>query len=546
MRFLLSLILSAGLLLTNNISNAQFVPGALGYHEQALLFSNYNYNGSSRIQGIGNAQISLGGDLSLALSNPAGLGFYNRSEFSITPAYNMASANSLYIGNETSSSSNTFGLNSLGAVFNRTKSDIAPGKFRGGSFAITFTKINNFNSEILYSGSNPNNDILDFYVQDANIQNLDPAELVGVTYGAYDTYLQSEFLDAFIENGDTTYVPFYDRTFFSEYPTDRFPTVQDEIISSSGSQNQWSFSYGGNYNDLIYFGATLGLQSLRYNIAKVYTENYPGIEGDIVSNSILTEELITEGFGVNGTFGVTARPINQLTIGFSVITPTYLSMNEKYYYSTEANFNNFNMQNYGNYFDANYEIIATNPSADFTTFYESTALLNNRTYNEESLFDYTITTPLRLNAGTTFFISKHGFITADVEFVDYSTMKLKDNEGFLAGDQMQINSVYKSVVNLRAGGEWRIKAFRLRAGYNYQPSPYQVDEIDRNIQTISAGLGFRSSKFFLDLAGSYKQFNSTYNPYTIENPDNESYLNTHPVSIENTNLNIALSFGLFF
>jgi len=204
------------------------------------------------------------------------------------------------------------------------------------------------------------------------------------------------------------------------------------------------------------------------------------------------------------------------------------------------------MQTSGNYFDANYEIIATNPSADFTTFYESTALLNNRTYNEESLFDYTITTPLRLNAGTTFFISKHGFITADVEFVDYSTMKLKDNEGFLAGDQTQANATYKSVVNLRAGGEWRIKAFRLRAGYNYQPSPYQVDEVDRNIQTISAGLGFRSGKFFFDLAGSYKQFNSTYNPYMIDNPNNESYLNTHPVSIENTNLNIALSFGLFF
>ena len=70
MRFVYSLIVSAGFLLTNYISLAQFVPGALGYHEQALLFSNYNYNGSARIQGLGNTQISLGGDLSSALSNP--------------------------------------------------------------------------------------------------------------------------------------------------------------------------------------------------------------------------------------------------------------------------------------------------------------------------------------------------------------------------------------------------------------------------------------------------------------------------------------------
>lgn len=546
MKKIIPLILSAGFLLTFGNGYCQYVPGALGYHEQALMFSNYAYTGSARIQGIGNTQISLGGDISSALSNPAGLGFYNRSELSITPSYNVFSVNSNYISTPSNTSLGKFNIDNLGAVFNKTKDDIIPGKWRGGSFAISYSKVNEFNSEINYSGLNPNNDILDFYVQDANTQNVDPDDLGGITYGAFNTYLMSEFLDAYVEGNDTTYVPFYDRTFFGEYPTERYPTNQSEIISTSGSQNQWNFSYGGNYGDFLYFGATLGIQSLRYNIVKEYVETYPGLEEDIVSNSILIEDLVTEGIGVNGTFGVIARPINQMTIGLSLITPTYLSINERYYYSSEANYSNFNMTNYGDYFDVNYDIIATNPDADFTTFYEDDAVLSNQFYDEESLFDYTITTPMRVNAGVSFFLSKSGFISADIEYVDYSSMKLKADQGSLENDNFAIKDMYKSVLNYRVGAEWRLKKFRLRAGYNYQPSPYKEDDISRQVQTFSGGLGFRSTKFFLDLVASYKQFNNRYAPYLLENPDNSSVYETNFVELENNNLNFGLTFGLFF
>ena len=467
MKFLSKLILSSGFLLANLNVFSQLVPGALSYHEQALMFSSYSYTGSARIQGLANTQISLGGDISSALSNPAGLGLYNRSEISFTPSYNIQSASSSYISNALTKESGNFNLANLGIVFNKTKDDIIPGKWRGGSFAISFSKVNNFNSAIYYSGQNGKNDILDFYVQDANKQNVDSDRLQGVTYGAFATYLISEFLDAYINGNDTTYVPFYDRTFFSEFPTEKLPTLQEETIKSTGGQNQWNFSYGGNLGDYLYFGAALGIQSIRYEIAKRYTETYPGLEGDIVSNSILTENLLTNGIGVNGTFGIIGRPFNQLTIGMSLITPTYLSMSEEYYFSTEANFNNFSMRNYGNYFDANYDLIATNPDADFTTFYEYEATLNNEFHEEESLFDYTITTPLRLNFGTSFFFNKNGFISADIEYVDYSSMKIKDAEGLLENDRLTVKETYQSTLNVRVGGGFRLKKLRLRAGYNY-------------------------------------------------------------------------------
>jgi hypothetical protein len=546
MKLIFSLLLSAGFLLTNNFSYSQYAPGALGYHDQALMFSSYEYIGSARIQGIGNTQISLGGDISSALANPAGLGFYNRSELSITPAYNLSLANSSYLSNETSSSSGNFNINNLGVVFNKTKDEAIPGKWRGGSFAISFSKVNKFNDEIKYSGDNQNNDILDFYIQDANRQDVDGFQLKGITYGAYSSYLISEFLDAYVDGNDTTYAPsFYERTFFSEYPTENAQTHQSEIMSSSGGQSQWNFSAGGNYGDFLYFGATLGIQSLNYNVVKQYTETYPGIDGDIVASSTLTEDLTTKGYGVNATFGLIARPINQLTLGFSLITPTYLSLNEKYNYSSEAEFNDFDMDNYGDYFDANYDLIA-DPNADFTTFYKDDAFLNKEIYEEESFFDYTLTTPLRINAGATFFINKNGFLSADIEYVDYSTMKLKGEQWSLENDNSDIKDLYSSVVNFKVGGEWRIKSFRLRAGYNYRPSPYNADDIERKTQVFSAGLGIRSSKYFVDLAASYNQFTNIYAPYILENPNGEDYLETSLVGIENTNMNFALTVGLFF
>ncbi len=555
MRNLITLFLSAGFILANNFTFAQYVPGTLSYHEQALMFSNYQYTGTARIQGLGNTQISLGGDISSVLSNPAGLGFYNRSELTITPSYNVFTANSDYISNNISSSLGKFNFDNVGAVFNKTKDDANPAKWRGGSFAISFSKINEFNSEIKYSGLNQNNDILDFYVQDANNQNVNSNELEGVTYGGFATYLMSEFLDAYVDQGDTTYLPFYDKTFFSEFPLEDFPTSQTEIITTEGSQNQWNFSYGGNYSDFLYIGATLGVQSLRYNVVKQYFEQYPGLQGDIVSNSMLMEELLTEGIGVNGTFGIIARPINQITIGVSVITPTFLSLNEKYYYYTDAQYNNFSMTNYGEYFDVNYDLIE-NPEfndpespyypGSFTTFYEDNASLNNEFYEEEILFDYTLTTPTRVNAGLTYFIMKSGFISADIEYVNFTSMKLKGKQGSLEGENNDIKNLYKSVVNFSVGGEWRLKAFRLRAGYNYQPSPYVQEEIDRKIQTFSAGIGYRSSKFYTVFSASYKQYNSIYAPYVLDNPNNEPYLMTNYADIQNKNLNFILSFGLFF
>jgi hypothetical protein len=50
----------------------------------------------------------------------------------------------------------------------------------------------------------------------------------------------------------------------------------------------------------------------------------------------------------------------------------------------------------------------------------------------------------------------------------------------------------------------------------------------------------------MDFASSYRQYNTQYTPYNLENPDNNPIFETSAVDIDNSNLNFILTFGLFF
>src|SRR6267142_6077769 len=80
------------------------------YAEEALIFSRINPGGSARIQAMGGSQVALGGDYSSAFSNPAGLGFFNRSEATFSMGTNFYNSKSGYLGNSTSDSKSNFNV----------------------------------------------------------------------------------------------------------------------------------------------------------------------------------------------------------------------------------------------------------------------------------------------------------------------------------------------------------------------------------------------------------------------------------------------------
>jgi hypothetical protein len=155
--------------------------------------------------------------------------------------------------------------------------------------------------------------------------------------------------------------------------------------------------------------------------------------------------------------------------------------------------------------------------------------------------NYALTTPWRIKGGATFFIQKHGFITAEVESVNYSKSKLTSNTDGLdfTQDNSDIKSLYRSVFNMRAGGEYRYNKFRVRVGYNYMPDPYAAPQggVDSSITSYTGGLGYRADKFFVDLGLSMTQWNSAYIPYHLN-------VNAPVVKQQNSTTAITLTFGI--
>ena len=85
--------------------------------EDALRYSWFTAQGTSRSNALGGAMGSLGGDLSSAHINPAGLGFYKNSEFLFSGKLNNRSNSIDYFNTNTTTTSNKFSLGNLGVVF---------------------------------------------------------------------------------------------------------------------------------------------------------------------------------------------------------------------------------------------------------------------------------------------------------------------------------------------------------------------------------------------------------------------------------------------
>jgi len=505
------IMISMGLLFAFSSVKAQDLPRDL-----ALLFSRTNTGGSARIIGLGGVNTSLGGDISSVSTNPAGLGFYNRSEISFTPSININSNSTSYLGTSGSSTFTKFHMGNLGVVINNSKPDRIPGGWRGGSFGFSYNRINDFNREVVYSGTNTENDYLDFLLDLARVNNAELGDFYQVDM-AYYTYLLNDF-DIDPGTGDTL----AGWGTFVEAPTPDTPVNQSERIVTSGSQNKWDFSYGGNFGDRFYFGIGLGIVTVKYENEKYYREDrYPE---SILNHYNLFERQAVDGVGVNGNFGIIVRPITTLTVGINYTTPTAYSFTDDFQTSLNS---------------------IWNPSAN--DFYGDDPNFTGDHFEENFLnpLTYTINTPMRLNVGASYFFNKNGFISGDIEWVDYSKAKIRSNDGDFSLDNQEIAGMYRSVINYRLGGEYRMGIFRFRAGFNFQADPINEESnLNRAVQTYSAGLGLRKKSFYTDFGYLYSTTEGSRAPYIID-----PSLEIGPTPVADINYSqhrLVFSFGFLF
>ncbi|MBL6446932.1 hypothetical protein JMN32_11470 [Fulvivirga sp. 29W222] len=491
--------------------------------------------GSARMQGLGGAQTSLGGDISSASSNPAGLGFFNRSEFSFSPTLNVISSSSDYLESSVNDSKLNLNFANLGVVLNKTKGDLVESKWRGGSFGLSLNRIADFQNRITYEGNSYNpvdsngdivldanhpKDFIEYTVLSSGIDGNGNLTYNGNSFVelAYETYLIDVFpisatesivdrdIYATDENGalltDNSGNPIY----IPAFPELNYPTKQREVINSKGGIYQTSISYGGNYNDRVYFGAGIGILSIDRDVERIYTEEPTQAT---LRRLTLIDNYNISGIGINATFGIIARPLPFLLLGTSYTTPSYYGMEQTQETILQADYTS---------------------STDYRNAYHDWTI----TYEP---FNYNISTPSRISAGATFFFGKIGFISTDIERVNYSGAKLNNgDDGFTFSDYNQVVDQFESAFNYRLGTEFRFDMFRVRAGFNYLGDPTD-DNIDNSESKVSIGGGMRTKDFFVDL-GIVNSLgrNSTIMPYP----------GASVAEVENTNTTATISVGFFF
>src|SRR5688500_6481288 len=89
-----ALLISGFFLLSFNLKAQGIDPEAMEYYKDALRFCPTSPRGSARFQGMGGVNNALGADLSSLAGNPAGMGFYQRSEIGMSTALGFGNTRS--------------------------------------------------------------------------------------------------------------------------------------------------------------------------------------------------------------------------------------------------------------------------------------------------------------------------------------------------------------------------------------------------------------------------------------------------------------------
>lgn len=429
---------------------------------EAFTFSQSDYLGTARFMGAGGAFGATGGDFSALSTNPASIGLYKRHETTITPlGLSFGHTDTYYNGTMGSAQKVKYSFPQCGMVL--SNSIKRNNNWKSWQFGFGYNRIMDFNTT--YRAHTQTNSSL----MDMILPRID-----GIYYGnlSGDAYLA--WMSVLIDT-----IPGTNNQYFSHYSDQALN--QNATVVRSGGINEMVLTFGGNYNDKLYVGATLAFPFLDFKEKTTYTESpFYGDNIDGISNYTLYSYQRDKGTGVNLKLGFIYQPANFVRLGVSFHTPTY-------YWKIKDNF---------------YREITTNYS-------------NGASYNGsyENYNTFTLATPLSVNVNTAFLINKRAFIAAEYEFQDYGMATLSNDNYDYIHENEAIRAKYGPSHTMRVGAEVNItQGFALRAGYRLKTSPYKMSDTPYNNTThfISAGFGFRGESFFADLAYVYRMNKDSY------------------------------------
>jgi hypothetical protein len=487
----------------------------------AFLFSRFYAGSTARATGMSGAFGALGGDLSVLSANPAGLAVYRGSEFTFTPGFVFTNTNARYAGNAFTEKNMHFSINNIGYVF--TKNRYNERGLQSISFGMAYNRLSDFNSDTHVKQQMAKSSLLDEFLWyanglDGNGIPVDKNSLHDFYEGlAYDTYA--------IDWDDDNNV----KAYYSDYTNHGYGQPLYRTMSTRGGIGAYDFSIGLNFNHKFFWGASLGLQNIRFQ-EYWYHEETPGF--DFMKSFNFTDEYTANGFGINFKTGVIYRPIQALRFGAAIHAPTYLWMRP--YKLTK-------MKTYWN----------ESPSDDGITFYHKEI---ESTPNDPDV-NYRMTTPWRYNLSVATVIGKFGMANVDMEVVNYSNSNIKTtksayDKSMFDPENEDISNDLKAAVNVKGGAEFRLGPVFLRGGMAFYGNPYNknsdsFDDPDiqktlKGTMSFSGGIGFRARDFYMDAAYSYLKHPERVNNLYL------SHIETTHATLRPISNKIIITFGFRF
>jgi hypothetical protein len=427
--------------------------------DDALRYSQLFYTGTARFSAMGGAFTALGGDLSSIGINPAGTGVFRRSEFSFTPHIGYTDVTTYFTSRGDDFRYN-FNIGQLGVVMPIIQNNSESGLI-SLNFGYAYNLTNDYGSNMVIRGVNSTSSMADYWASSSN--GIKYSNLSGIAAKAFDFWL----MDTISGTDGMEYGTIFSR--YGETGSTYGQTVR-RVVSSEGFSGEHSFSLAANYNNNLFFGATVGMS--RFN----YTANYDHLETD-PQNDIFDFNSLSyvDHYEANATgyslkAGVIFLPVDFLRIGLAVHSPTIYRVSELYDYGLSTTFDNGD----------NYEFSS-----------------------EPFRFEYRLTTPYRVMGGVALQVMKSALLSVDYELVDYSMSRFsKATDGYQYFDENQaIKEIFKRSHNIRAGAEYRLGSLYFRGGYGYYGKVFNEDEANRDTfhSSVSGGVGFRQSSFYFDL-----------------------------------------------
>jgi len=475
---------------------------SIGYSQNevdALRYSQTFFGGSARYIGMGGAFGSLGADLSVVSSNPAGLGRFSQNQTTFTLGNVMVNSNSTFSGTSMNSSRSAVKLDNLGAVFVSDRESKGKG-WRYTQFAFTYNRLADFTSTRSYEGENYNSLLDVFAAQGAGVNPDDIYSYLPFTTAlGWYTYAIDDFQDI---NGVDYYAP-------------RLTTgdmYHQRTISTRGGISEYSLAFSGNYLNKIYIGGSLNFQNIRYFENFSHTEElldpeaedryFDGVYGSTLRSFTYDWEQSSRGTGVNLKLGAIYAPIDDLRFGLAFHTPTVVRFKDTF----RAGMN------------ATHE----------TEYWEIPSDVEPR-----GEFSYRYSNPLRLIASAGYVFMKRLAVNVDAELSAYAWGKYKNaNDPTMQTnwntENQTIQDLYRTTINWRIGAEFAITPQLLvRGGFAYYPSAF-----DKSINNqggdhffYCGGIGYRWSKLFIDAGYRYHQTTLDYYAFNANDISNITVIN---------------------